>query len=119
MSAIESAAAQMAELVKESLVFCRGVGGERVLVQPGRLIEDIMSVAREMLPPKIRVLCEVQRDVWNVSGDFAQLRQVLLKLCVQARDAMPAGGVLSIKAKNLQRDARPPVSTGPPPAPAC
>ncbi|HSF22671.1 MAG TPA: ATP-binding protein, partial [Blastocatellia bacterium] len=52
----------------------------------------------------IEVECFVPADVWPIAGDPTQIHQVLMNLCVNARDAMPHGGVLSVKAENISID---------------
>jgi len=47
---------------------------------------------------------DVPRDLWTISGDPTQLHQVLMNLCVNARDAMPQGGVLTISGRNIVLD---------------
>jgi CheY-like chemotaxis protein len=59
---------------------------------------------RDTFPKDIRFNATVAPDTWTVLGDPTQLYQVLLNLCVNARDAMPHGGTLSIEMKNVTLD---------------
>jgi PAS domain S-box-containing protein len=115
---IEASAERSAELLRQALIFARGVEGERVVIQPARLVKDITEIARETFPRNIQILSDVPADIWNIRGDSTQLHQILLKLCVHARDAMPSGGVLRIKVKNVPLDptaanAKPGLKPGP------
>jgi two-component system, cell cycle sensor histidine kinase and response regulator CckA len=101
LSIMETNAKRGAELVKQVISFARGIEGERTLVQVRHLIGEIKQIARETFPKTIEVYTDVPQNLWTVSGDATQLHQVLMNLCVNARDAMPDGGVLSISAKNL------------------
>lgn len=99
---IAGSAQRGAEVVKQVLTFARGVEGERVLVQPRHLVREVEKIARETFPRAISVKTNLAPDLWPVTGDATQLHQVLLNLCVNARDAMPDGGTLSLAGGNLK-----------------
>ncbi|MGB6294795.1 MAG: response regulator [Rivularia sp. (in: cyanobacteria)] len=90
-----------ANLVKQVLSFTRGMEGDRTLVQPKHLINEIKQVVRETFPKTIQVSQEIAPDLWMIKGDATQLHQVMMNLCVNARDAMPNGGKLTISATNF------------------
>jgi two-component system, cell cycle sensor histidine kinase and response regulator CckA len=90
-----------ANLVKQVLSFTRGVEGDRTILQLKHLILEIRQVIKETFPKSIEVDCQISRNLWTVSGDATQLHQVLMNLCVNARDAMPNGGTLTISAENF------------------
>jgi len=89
-----------AKLIQQVLTFGRGVQGERIPVQPARLIREIEQIVRGSFPKSVEFESHCPADSWTVIGDSTQLQQVLLNLCVNARDAMPKGGNLSIRVKN-------------------
>jgi len=93
-----------ASMVRQVLSFARGVEGERVPLQPKHLIKEIVKILRETLPKSIEIKFEVPNDLWLISADATQMHQVLMNLCVNARDAMPEGGSISIKAQNVFLD---------------
>ncbi|MEW5858233.1 MAG: PAS domain S-box protein [Cyanobacteriota bacterium] len=94
-----------AELIKQVLSFARGVEGERMTLQVGHLIAEIQKIAKETFPKSIEIYTDIRMmELWPVSGDATQVHQVLMNLCVNARDAMPDGGILSISAENLLID---------------
>ena len=91
-------------MVRQVLSFARGVEGERVALQPKHLIKEIVKILRETLPKSIEINFHVPHDLWIISADATQIHQVLMNLCVNARDAMPEGGSISIKAENVSVD---------------
>lgn len=93
-------------LVRQVLSFACGVEGERVPIQPTVLADDIARMIRETFPKNIELRLHAPETSWPLSGDATQLHQVLLNLCVNARDAMPAGGVLTIGVENVEADGR-------------
>jgi PAS domain S-box-containing protein len=101
---IYESAKRGAAIVKQVLTFARGVEGERVLIKPTHLIDEMVDIARRTFPKSIEISSRYPDDLWSIKGDPTQLHQVLLNLCVNARDAMPAGGSLVIWAENVQMD---------------
>ncbi|MDP5337829.1 MAG: response regulator, partial [Nodularia sp. (in: cyanobacteria)] len=93
-----------ASLVNQVLSFTRGLEGERTLLQLKHLIIEIQQIIKETFPKTIQVTTQIPPNLWTVSGDATQLHQVLMNLCVNARDAMSDGGNLKILAENLLVD---------------
>ncbi len=98
---LERNAKRGAYLIKQILLSSRGVEGERKNIRAADLISDAENFAKETFPSSIKVRTDVSGDIWNIIGDAVQLQQVLMNLCVNARDAMPDGGILRISAENL------------------
>lgn len=101
---LEINARRGADLVKQVLSFARGVEGKRITLQLKHLIVELAKILKETFPKSIEVSTDVPQDLWMVSGDSTQLHQVLMNLCVNARDAMANGGSLSISAENVLID---------------
>lgn len=104
LSIIEGSAERGAGIVKQVLTFARGVEGERVLVQAKHLLGELDKIMAQTFPRNLDIQLRVAPDLWPLNGDATQLHQVLLNLCVNARDAMPAGGGLVVGAENVQVD---------------
>ncbi|HEX3187035.1 MAG TPA: PAS domain S-box protein [Pyrinomonadaceae bacterium] len=92
------------DMVRQVLSFARGVEGERVAMQPKHMIKEIIKILRETLPKSIEISFQIPNDLWIVSADATQIHQVLMNLCVNARDAMPDGGSIAIAAENIFLD---------------
>jgi signal transduction histidine kinase len=104
LSMIETSAERAAQVVKQVLTFARGLEGERLPLAPKLLIREIEKIVAETFPRVIVLESCVPGDLNLIEGDPTQLHQVLLNLCVNARDAMPAGGALRIEADNFAVD---------------
>jgi PAS domain S-box-containing protein len=100
LSSMETSAQRGADIVRQVLTFARGVEGERVLLQPGHLLREMTKIVSETFPKSLTLRSDIPNDLWTVTGDATQLHQVLMNLCVNARDAMPEGGTLTITAEN-------------------
>ena len=98
-------AAHGSNVIRQLLTFARGAGGERTLVRSAEILANLTALVGATFPRNIRVQTRCAPDTRPVLGDIAQLQQVLLNLCVNARDAMPDGGSLEIEAGNLLVDA--------------
>jgi len=102
---IEGSAERGAGIVKQVLTFARGVEGDRVLLQPKHLLTEMVKVMNQTFPKNIDIKTHFAPELWTVQGDATQLHQVLLNLCVNARDAMaPKGGALKVSCENVEVD---------------
>ena len=101
---IEISSKRGADIVRQVLSFARGVEGERVEVLPRHLLKDVQCILRDTFPKNIRQEISLPAESWTILGDSTQLHQVLLNLCVNARDAMPEGGYLRITCENAILD---------------
>ena len=93
-----------AALIKQVLSFARGMEAKRVSVQVKHLIKDILSVLSETLPRSIEIKFDMDPELNVITADPNQIHQVLMNICINARDAMPNGGTLRIRAKNADVD---------------
>ena len=101
---IEESAKRGANVVKQVLTFARGIEGERVPIKPSHLVQEMIDIAQNTFPKTIEILGRYTDDLWSIKCDPTQLHQVLLNLSVNARDAMPNGGSLTIGAENFEVD---------------
>lgn len=100
LSGIEASAQRGAEIVKQVLDFSRGTEGEKIVVQPRYILKELVTFAEHTFSKSIRIVTDFSPELDTVVGDAALLRQMLLSLMVNARDAMPDGGTLTLAADN-------------------
>lgn len=118
LNTLESSANRGADMVRQILSFARGVENRSTLLNPREVIRDIEHLILETFPKAIQLKVTCDEDIWNLEADPTQLHQVLLNLSVNARDAMPDGGCLTLSVGNLEVDAQfasmhPDAATGP------
>jgi PAS domain S-box-containing protein len=117
LSMIERSSQRGADIIRQLLTFSRSVPGESGIVQPRHLIHEMAGIMRETFPRNVVIEETVSSDLWTVEADPTQLHQVLMNLCVNARDAMSAGGTLVIHAENVAagRTGKPELDKSPKP----
>jgi two-component system, cell cycle sensor histidine kinase and response regulator CckA len=111
LSLMRKSAEQGKDLIERLLAFARGAEGESAPLRTNELIGDLARILKMTLPGNIELQVSAQNDLWSVIGDATQIGQVLMNLCINARDAMPAGGKLMIRAGNrylVEEEGRPP-----------
>jgi PAS domain S-box-containing protein len=101
---MEASARHGAGMVRQLLTFAKGIEGERVLINPRHLFDQIGAIVEGTFPKSIVLRKRCPSDLHAILGDATQLYQVLLNLCVNARDAMPSGGALTLDAGNTDID---------------
>jgi PAS domain S-box-containing protein len=104
LSIIENNAKRGADLVKQVLSFARGMEGEHTKIKIQHLIQEVRQIIEQTFPKSIDFYADVKDDLQPISGDNTQLHQVLINLCLNARDAMPKGGNLTLSAENILID---------------
>jgi len=105
ISLIESSAGRAGSVVKQVLTFARGIEGERLPLAPNQLVREMEKIITETFPRSIHLESRIPADLPLIEGDHTQLHQVLLNLCVNARDAMPGGGMLRMELDNFEVDS--------------
>lgn len=100
-----ASASHGAALVQQLLAFARGADAKRTRIDPATALKDLQPLIRQSLPPSIQLAVSCRERPWPIEADTTQFNQVLINLCINARDAMLRGGRLEIATENLMVDA--------------
>ncbi|MEH2422946.1 MAG: PAS domain S-box protein [Nostoc sp.] len=101
LQTLENNVKRGANLLKQVLSFGRGIEGKQTILQIQPLMAEIEQIIAQTFPNSIICQIDIPKNLWYVCGDTTQLHQVLINLVVNARDAMPNGGILRIAAENV------------------
>jgi PAS domain S-box-containing protein len=105
LTLLETSAKRGANMVKQILTFTRGTTGEPMTLQIIPLLQDVMGIIQQTFPQSIDLRTTFpETPLWSISADPTHLHQVLMNLCLNARDAMPYGGELTLTADNCEVD---------------
>ncbi|HEV3118338.1 MAG TPA: PAS domain S-box protein [Gemmataceae bacterium] len=100
----EKASERAANLTRQMLGFSRQ---SLLRPQPTNLqvvVEEVVALLRRTFDPRINLETDCAADLWTVQADPGQMNQILMNLCLNARDAMPQGGRLLLKVENVTLD---------------
>ncbi len=103
----EGAAQRASELTRKLLVFARRQTVEFQVVDLNALLKDLETIVRQLIGEQVRLIDELAPGLWPVYADAGQLEQMVTNLAVNARDAMPEGGTLTIRTRNVELSRHP------------
>jgi two-component system, cell cycle sensor histidine kinase and response regulator CckA len=106
LDTVKMSAQRGAGLVKQILSFARGASGDHTVLHLKHLANEIVKLSRDTFPRPIKIRLVAPEDIHLVKGDPTQLHQVLMNLFVNARDAMPSGGSLTLELSNVTLDQK-------------
>jgi two-component system cell cycle sensor histidine kinase/response regulator CckA len=98
---IKNSANRAAGLVRQLLAFSRRQTLQAEVLELGEVLTDLSALLNRALGEKIELKILPGRDLWHVKADKTQFEQVIINLAVNARDAMPNGGRLTIRTRNI------------------
>jgi two-component system cell cycle sensor histidine kinase/response regulator CckA len=101
VDAISDATSRGASLVNQMLTFARKTGTIQEPLNLNLLVKDMSKMIYETFPRTIQLRMNIGRNLAYIIVDISQMNQVLMNLCVNARDAMPNGGTLTISTSNI------------------
>ncbi len=104
LNSLEANVHRGSDLVRQVLAFARGVEGKRTSVHFQHLFRELQNIIRDTFPKSIVTEVRLAEGLSPVTGDATQLHQVLLNLCLNARDAMPHGGCLMLAGRDAHFD---------------
>jgi len=105
LDTIGSSAKRGSDMVKQMLTFARGGSSQKTLIDTNHLLHEMYKIITDTFPKTIQ--CRIAADPASkpVIGVPTQLHQVLMNLCVNARDAMPNGGMITLSTRNIEVNA--------------
>ena len=106
LATMEGSAKRAADMLRHVLAFAKGVEGETCNLQVDSLLHEMERIVKNIFPKSIEWRVACPPDLWCVRGHATQLHQVLMNLCINARDAMPLGGRLTLTAENVSLDGQ-------------
>ena len=112
LNVLETSAQRGSDLVRQIVGFANGTAGQHQSLQVRHVIRDIVNLLRHSMPRNIELDHHLPNDLWPTAGSPSQIHQVLLNLCINARDAMPKGGKLSLRASNVTLGESDPIPAG-------
>ena len=104
LDTLEKSARRGAGLVGQILAYAHRGNLASHFVEPAGLVREIAGYMTETFPKNIRLEVALPADLWQIEAIPEQVKQLLLNLCVNARDAMPGGGTISVGAQNCRLD---------------
>ncbi|HET9157080.1 MAG TPA: ATP-binding protein, partial [Myxococcaceae bacterium] len=104
LAEIERQCQRAGALVRQLLAFARRQPLAQRSLSVNQVVLDVESLLRRVIGEPVKLQTELAEELWTISGDPAQLEQVLMNLCVNARDAMPEGGTLVVRTRNVEVD---------------
>ncbi len=105
---LQTSAERGARIVRQILSFAHGNDADRGPIDPRHVLRELILVIEETFPRNIRLHDDIAHGLHLIHANPTQLHQLLLNLCVNARDAMPRGGVLTVNATNTRVTTPPP-----------
>jgi len=104
IASLETSVKRGSEIIKHVLTFAKGAEKDFSLQNLGQIISEVESIVKRTFPRNIELKFGIARDLSRIMGDATQLQQILMNLCINARDAMPEGGRLTVTAQDVYLD---------------
>jgi len=100
LSIIESSSLRAANLTKQLLAFARKGKYQETTVNLNNIVKEVLRLLEETLDRRIKLMHSMEKDLWHIRADEGQIYQCILNLCINAKDAMPDGGMIKISTQN-------------------
>ena len=104
LALVQTCAERGGEMVRQLLTFARGTEGRRTNVNLVKVIDEVEKIVRDTFPKNIAFRVNTIADPWHIKADVTQMHQLLTNFFVNARDAMPEGGTLTVGVEHVVLD---------------
>jgi hypothetical protein len=101
---LENSSKEGQALIEQLLTFASGKESQHTILNASRLLYDVESILQDTFPKNITINLDINEQLWSVITHPSEFQQIMLNICMNARDAMPEGGSLKISAKNTVID---------------
>lgn len=101
---IESAGDRAVSLTRQLLAFSRRQVLQTRVLDMNRILKDLDKMLRRLIGEDIDLVTAIDADLWKIVADPGQIEQIVMNLVVNARDAMPTGGRLTLEVTNVELD---------------
>ncbi len=101
---LENSSKKGQALIEQLLTFATGKESQHTVLNASRLLYDVESILQDTFPKNISINLDINEQLWSVITHPSEFQQIMLNICMNARDAMPEGGSLRISAKNTVID---------------
>ncbi len=105
LSSIEKSARRGADIVRQVLDFARGAEGELIVMQIRHLLKESVTLAERTFVKAVEIKSEIPDELPMLTGDPMQIKQMMINLMVNAKDAMPGGGTITVGAAHVSLDS--------------
>ena len=100
LSIIESSSLRAANLTKQLLAFARRGKYQESIINLNNVVKEVIKLLEETLDRRIKLLHTMEENLWTIKADEGQIYQCILNLCINAKDAMPDGGIIKLSTQN-------------------
>jgi signal transduction histidine kinase len=104
---IESMVQKGKYLAEQLLAFGRKMDSQLDVLDLNQIIKNVEKILRRTIPRMIDIELQLDHSLKNVAADAGQCEQILMNLCINAKDAMPDGGKLTLKTENVRLKEKP------------
>jgi len=104
INAIAETTKRAADLTNQLLAFARGGKYQVTCIDMNRVVEEVVSILVAVKDVSVNIDTELETNLWSVLGDYRQVHQAILNICMNAVEAMPKGGKLIIETASEKLD---------------
>ncbi|MCJ8328597.1 MAG: PAS domain S-box protein [Lentisphaeria bacterium] len=101
LKTIEESAERGSEIIKQILAFAKGDDNQLGVVQPKHILRETFKIISSTFPKTVEIISDIPKGLWTIQADAVQIQQIILNLCLNAKDAINSDGKINIHAENI------------------